>query len=510
MKRPILFTILALVSAALPAQNMYSFLYHDRPGYIVSEYSNMQQRDGDFVISTFMFEAMGNHLGNMFYKISPTSITITDSLLVADTAIRPCILARNPFGEGNIRANFEYHEDCDSTFLRIQHFTDADLIASPEEDIVAPLCDGYAESGYSLLDCRGDLIMQYLKPCPSGTDVYEEYVVRFGLDGTLKHHVLFSENMLGLYHFHVLTESPLQYYQFKPHDNNTTWNLSVIVADSLFQKNTIILNRILRTEIIDPDRTEYEYFRFNYGPDITLVPAGGDDVLVAAPYVHDTNFYPWQAKEGIAVAKYDLRTMQVKGYAVFDEHDLSVTGTCLGLKMMTDGTVYFAYQNRKYTSNVHIVKMDANLNVEWNRLCKTNDVIICPSTHSGLPVLYEDGQEDEQGIAWYWPAYKAESDCMGWVYFILNHDGTVGTNDMGIEVRPYAFYPNPAQDQLFLQYSPDVEPAQIELYDLQGRLVRSQGSGLESLSLQGLAPGQYVMKVTMTDGTTFSDKVVKE
>jgi len=55
-----------------------------------------------------------------------------------------------------------------------------------------------------------------------------------------------------------------------------------------------------------------------------------------------------------------------------------------------------------------------------------------------------------------------------------------------------------------------VEPAQIELYDLQGRLVRSQGSGLESFNLQGLAPGQYVMKVTMTDGTTFSDKVVKE
>ena len=79
-----------------------------------------------------------------------------------------------------------------------------------------------------------------------------------------------------------------------------------------------------------------------------------------------------------------------------------------------------------------------------------------------------------------------------------------------LHVRPYAFYPNPTRDRLRLQYSPDVEPASIELYDLQGRLVRSQGSGLESFNLQGLAPGQYVMKVTMTDGITFSDKVVKE
>jgi len=80
----------------------------------------------------------------------------------------------------------------------------------------------------------------------------------------------------------------------------------------------------------------------------------------------------------------------------------------------------------------------------------------------------------------------------------------------GIEVRPYAYYPNPAQDQLHLNYSPDVKPAQIGLYDLQGRLVRSQTSGLESINLQGLAAGQYVMKVTMANGTTFSDKVVKE
>ena len=42
------------------------------------------------------------------------------------------------------------------------------------------------------------------------------------------------------------------------------------------------------------------------------------------------------------------------------------------------------------------------------------------------------------------------------------------------------------------------------------RPVRSQNNALESLNLQGLASGQYVMKVTMTDGTAYSNKVVKE
>jgi hypothetical protein len=55
-----------------------------------------------------------------------------------------------------------------------------------------------------------------------------------------------------------------------------------------------------------------------------------------------------------------------------------------------------------------------------------------------------------------------------------------------------------------------VQPKQVELYDLQGRLVRSQSQGLESLNMQGLASGQYLMKVTLEDGKSFTDKVVKE
>ena len=72
------------------------------------------------------------------------------------------------------------------------------------------------------------------------------------------------------------------------------------------------------------------------------------------------------------------------------------------------------------------------------------------------------------------------------------------------------FYPNPTQDRLRLQYSPEVQPKTIELYDLQGRLVRSQNQGLESVDMQGFASGQYLMKVTLEDGKSFTDKVVKE
>ena len=513
MKKFLLFILFALLAIALPAQEAYSYVYHN-PGGEGAIYNTMQQRDGDFVMHKLVYvdpTYTSPPLGFMTYKISPTTLTVTDSLFVADTTGGTYLFARDPLGEGNIRANFEYHEDCDSTFLRIQHFADTDLHPITGEDILVPICEGITSGNGAcdLFDNRGDLILRYYKERPN--EIYDEYIVRIGPDGTLKYQTLLQENSdwQGST-LRVLKDSPLQYYQFEPTDDmGIRPNLSVEVTDSLFQKNTVILNRMLRSEIIDTLSTEYEYFDFGNLLYTEVIPVGGNDVLVAAPYVHDTNFYPWHSKYGIAVARYDLRTMQMKKYIVFQEQITPNQIAYMGLKMMTDGTVYFAYKKKLYEPNINIVKMDADLNVEWNRFCKTSDVIILSCFYHNS--FFENEQGEEKGIAWSGEAKKVgDNNVNGLVLFFLNHDGTVGTNDMGIEVRPYAFYPIPAQDQLRLHYSPDVEPASIELYDLQGRLVRSQGSGLENLSLQGLAPGQYVMKVTLTDGTTFSDKVVKE
>ena len=96
------------------------------------------------------------------------------------------------------------------------------------------------------------------------------------------------------------------------------------------------------------------------------------------------------------------------------------------------------------------------------------------------------------------------------IYFYLNHDGTVSINESGIKVCPYCFYPNPAKEQLHIQFSPDVQPAQVELYDLQGRLVRTQSKAFENIDMSQLPAGTYTLRVTLEDGKTYSDKVVKE
>ena len=87
----------------------------------------------------------------------------------------------------------------------------------------------------------------------------------------------------------------------------------------------------------------------------------------------------------------------------------------------------------------------------------------------------------------------------------------MGTDEFLVQDNlPYTYYPNPAHDQLRLQYSPDVQPAQVELYDLQGRLVRTQHGNFEHIDIHQLPAGTYTMRVIMEDGKSYSDKVVKE
>ena len=519
MKKNLLLFVFVLVASVMPAQDveMYSLMYHDMTGYFFNLQGLTQQRNGDIIMGAYVSEDVGGGdgipLGNVFYKMSPATLTIIDSLFIADTTMSACYTIQNPNGEGNIRVKLEYQEDCDSTFLHIWHFPDNDLHADPYEDIVVPVCEGVAVMGISMVDCWGSLIMTYYKERRFVKSYgYDCYIARFGPEGTLEHQAMLTENGFEVIRYDdikVLKESPLEYFQWgRPEHFND--NLAVRKIDSLFQTDIVVFNRILSEESLSDSLYLVKYERFQVNYDTQVIPVGGDDILVAAQYVSDTNSYPMTAEYGVVVAKFDMRTMQLKGYAVFNDYPgYYHEAQCMGLKQMSDGTVYFLYKEEGYPDeSVIVVKMDTDLNVEWKRFCKTGDVTI--SEPLKYPTLFKDDQGEEKGIAWGGYGWKTGNDTGGLVYFFLNHDGTVSVNESGIQVRPYCFYPNPVQSQLQMQFSPDVQPKQVELYDLQGRLVRVQRSSFGSIDMSRLPAGAYMLRVTLEDEKVFSDKVVKE
>ena len=73
----------------------------------------------------------------------------------------------------------------------------------------------------------------------------------------------------------------------------------------------------------------------------------------------------------------------------------------------------------------------------------------------------------------YWEAEGEQVSSENPYSFILEQDTRLVAHFSGTGVAEResvcVIYPNPAHDQLHLQYSPDVQPRHIELYDLQGR-----------------------------------------
>lgn len=152
------------------------------------------------------------------------------------------------------------------------------------------------------------------------------------------------------------------------------------------------------------------------------------------------------------------------------------------------------------------MKLTPNLETIWDKFCITiqNDESYSRFRSKTLT----DGLMI--GATHTWTSNYMGTNKFNTVLLFVNDDGATNIPEMDSQVSPVMLYPNPVNDILNLQYTPDVTPKQIELYDLRGRLVRTQSKDLESLNLQGLPVGTYTMRVMLEDGKVFSDKVVKE
>ena len=153
-------------------------------------------------------------------------------------------------------------------------------------------------------------------------------------------------------------------------------------------------------------------------------------------------------------------------------------------------------------SSLVVTKTDNNANIIWQRYYQEDNHLLVAKS---IMTTVDEGCL-VTGCFWDVPTTTKEN------MFVLKFfaDGSLSVPKMEEFVRPYCFYPNPVKDQLRMQFSPDVQPDKVELYDLQGRLVRTQSKAFESIDMSQLPAGTYTLRVTLADGKSYSDKVVKE
>lgn len=69
-------------------------------------------------------------------------------------------------------------------------------------------------------------------------------------------------------------------------------------------------------------------------------------------------------------------------------------------------------------------------------------------------------------------------------------------------------FPNPLNDMLTLQLSEDVICAEVDIYGIDGKLLKTQNSDLDKIDFSTLSQGVYLIKIRLSDGYVYTEKVV--
>lgn len=241
-------------------------------------------------------------------------------------------------------------------------------------------------------------------------------------------------------------------------------------------------------------------------------PAWLSDSIILIPtsvtgYIHDMS----NGFKGIALWKLD-RERNLYGqrfFDVFNGKDNYEALWSLNPLLFNGEYIYLCYTTYQgvFSKPAHtmICKLDTELNLIWKRWFGNDEGFYYVTDFA----LTSDGGCLASGTGNKTPAqYGIEP-----LPYVLkvSPEGycSVKENEEPL-LRPYCFFPNPVDDRLHMEFSPDVTPRQIELYDLQGRLVGIQNNGFEGVEMRQLLSGTYTIRIVMKDGTSYSDKVVKQ
>ena len=90
-------------------------------------------------------------------------------------------------------------------------------------------------------------------------------------------------------------------------------------------------------------------------------------------------------------------------------------------------------------------------------------------------------------------------------YPVFERYYSVEENNFANEI---SIYPNPAKDVVNISFSNNAECRLIDIYSIDGRLMKSQNDNSNKINIANLTPGLYLIKVRMNDGKEFTEKIV--
>ncbi|MBO6184331.1 MAG: T9SS type A sorting domain-containing protein [Chryseobacterium sp.] len=93
-------------------------------------------------------------------------------------------------------------------------------------------------------------------------------------------------------------------------------------------------------------------------------------------------------------------------------------------------------------------------------------------------------------------------------YAVLTKAGTLGVTDILAENKKVRLYPNPAKETVSFKNTDKIQS--VDIYESTGRKVKTVKVDGENISVSDLKSGNYYFEITMKDGSTAYQKLIKE
>lgn len=171
-------------------------------------------------------------------------------------------------------------------------------------------------------------------------------------------------------------------------------------------------------------------------------------------------------------------------------------------KVLDDYNIYFSYLTHVSTNNsVALVRTTPDLDQIW----KVTIPEIPQRTFGDAKITVLNDGRIVIGTNVYRDNY-AKSD----LHIFIIHDGYDATPETVVAAVPFTFHPNPVKELLTLRFDDGAQPESVELYNLAGGLVATKRNAMESIDMNALSSGVYMLRITMKDGTSYHEKIIKE
>ncbi|MBR5781720.1 MAG: T9SS type A sorting domain-containing protein [Bacteroidales bacterium] len=451
-----------------------------------------------------------NTLGINIIKINDKT-ELLDSLFVAFpkpgmSVSAKCILTKNPYEyDSYILADF-YHNAEDGKYYYTAILFDGDLNITDTIDVPFEYDNvNVIDRSYSFIDNDNDIVF-----CARWENEPDIIFVKMDLFGNVND-IFFSDLSLDEYLFKkasifVYEENPLRYGFFipkitdQPDLGGYVWDgqMAVIILNKEMEiSKTIHIHYIDEKVWIRPTIEMYEMVRLNDGNFATC--------LTVMDTKDNRNI------SAIQMTKFNTDFEVLQHYRFFEEISSQcpfITNTG-GMALCDDGSLHVNYIKRDLDTGVNTLYaayIDNNFNVKWN----TDIYTTKPKSFYNSPTIYSSCARKNGGvIISAWGDLTCNENSMSYfpLMFIINNNESIVNENINY-FRPYSFYPNPTSDVLNIRFSPDVNAEKVEIYCMDGKLYREQNFNMETINVNDLSSGIYMMKMLLDNGETFTEKIV--